>query len=208
MRPDLITLSREYGAGASELASLLGAELGWRVLDSEIPLAVAKRLGIPSDALESWDEHVPHFFENIGNSFMLGSPDLLIDPALVGRPLARDVAVATRELIVEAAATPPLIVVGHGAQAIFSDRPHTLHLRLVAPLSERIPRIVARRSCSTQEAAEIAHYVDNDRAQYVKVYLGRDVRDPHLYSMQLNTGRVPMSRALALILQLLDTDSM
>jgi hypothetical protein len=29
----LITVSREYGAGGSELAALLGERLGWRVLD-------------------------------------------------------------------------------------------------------------------------------------------------------------------------------
>jgi hypothetical protein len=116
MRHDMITISREYGAGASELASLLGPVLGWRVLDAEIPVAVATRLGIPDDALEEWDEHAPGFLESIGNSLMLGSPDLLIDPAFAGRPQSRDVAAATRRLLLEAAATPPLIVVGHGGR--------------------------------------------------------------------------------------------
>ena len=79
---------------ASELASLFGARLGWRVLDSDIPVAVAKRLDIPPDSLEQWDEHAPRLLESIGHSLMLGSPDLLIDPAFVGRPDARDVAAA------------------------------------------------------------------------------------------------------------------
>jgi cytidylate kinase len=207
MQPDLITISREYGAGGSELASLLGATLGWRVLDSDIPVAVAKRLGIRPDSPEHWDEHAPGLLENIGNSFMLGSPDLLIDPALVGRPDARDVAAATRDLLLEAVATPPLIVVGHGAQVIFSDRPRSLHVRLIAPIAHRIPRIVARGSCAAKEATAVCQYVDRDRAQYVQDYLGRDVRDPLLYAVQINTGVVAMSEAVALVLKLVGADA-
>jgi hypothetical protein len=207
MRYDLITLSREYGAGASELASLLAAMLGWRVLDAEIPVAVAKRLGIPDDALEQWDEHAPGLLESIGSSLMLGSPDLLIDPGVVGRPQARDIAAATRSLLIETAATPPLIVVGHGAQVIFGDRPRTLHLRLVAPIADRARRVVARRSCTEREAMEIARYVDRDRAHYVKELLGRDVRDPLLYALQINTGHVPMPEAVGLVLSLLGVEN-
>jgi cytidylate kinase len=203
MRFDLITISREYGAGAGELANLLGTRLGWRVLDADIPVAVASRLGIPSDSLELWDEHSPRLLETIGGALMLGSPDLLIDPSYVGRPQASDVAAATRELLIEAAASPPLIIVGHGGQAIFRDRPRTLHLRLVAPLAQRVPRIVARKRCTEKEAIAIAHHVDRDRAQYVKDFLGCDVRDPHLYALQVNTGVVAMTDAVALVLDLL-----
>src|SRR4030088_2143556 len=109
-RVDLITISREYGAGASELAAALGARLYFRVLDTDIPLAVAKRLRIPSDALESWDEHAPRFLENVGNALLLGSPNMLLDPAMATRPQARDVAAATRQVLVDAVATPPLII--------------------------------------------------------------------------------------------------
>jgi cytidylate kinase len=207
MPTDLITISREYGAGASELASLVGVRLGWRVLDKDIPIAVAKRLGIPADSLERWDEHAPRLLESIGHALMLGSPDLLIDPAHLGRPDARDVAAATRDLLIEAVATPPAIVVGHGAQVIFSDRPHSLHLRLVAPVSDRVRRIVSRRSCTEKEATAITQYVDRDRAHYVKEYLGRDVRDPMLYALQINTGAVAMSEAVAIVLELVDADS-
>jgi cytidylate kinase len=206
MRVDLITISREYGAGASELASLLGTRLGWRVLDSDIPLAVARRLGIPSRWLEEWDEHAPRFLENLGNSLLLGSPDLLLDPEYVGRPQARDVAAATRHVLVEAAETPRLIIVGHGAQTIFQGRPGSLHLRLVAPIADRVRRIVARRSCSEREAAAIAEYVDQDRARYVKDFLGRDVRDPHLYGMLINAGVITMEDAVAIVMGLVDEE--
>src|SRR5689334_11633305 len=136
-RIDLITLSREYGAGASALAARLGAQLGWRVLDADIPHLVADRIGLPDAAIEEADEHIPSLLENIGNALLIGSPDVLIDPEVVHLPDPGRVALATRAVIVEAAQRPPLIVVGHGGQSLFRDRPNTLHLRLVAPLEAR-----------------------------------------------------------------------
>ncbi|HEY2026053.1 MAG TPA: cytidylate kinase-like family protein [Gemmatimonadaceae bacterium] len=205
MPADLITLSREYGAGASELASLLGERLGWRVLDSEIPLAAARRLGVSADSLEDWDEHAPGLLESLGNALLLGSPELLVDPAVAARPHARDVADATTALLREAAEDPPLIVVGHGAQSIFAHRPHTIHVRLVAPLPDRIHKIMTRRSVTEQEARIIAAHVDRDRAMYVKDFLHRDVRDPLLYSLQINTGKVAMADAVELVTRLVQS---
>jgi hypothetical protein len=40
----LITISREYGAGGSELGVFLGKELGWPVLDHELVQQLAARL--------------------------------------------------------------------------------------------------------------------------------------------------------------------
>jgi cytidylate kinase len=199
IRPDLITISREYGAGASELARLLGQRLGWSVLDAEIPAAVATRLGIPHESLEQWDEHAPRFLESLGYSLMLGNPQLMLNPEYASRPQAHEVAAATRRVLLEATQTPLLIVVGHGAQVIFSDRPRTLHLRLVAPVADRALRIMARRSCTQQEAIAIAQHVDRDRIHYVQQYLGRDVRDPLLYALQINTGVVAMPDAVTLV---------
>lgn len=206
MPADLITLSREYGAGASELAAQLGARLGWRVLDSEIPLEVARRLGIPSTSLGQWDEHAPGLLESMGNALLLGSPDLLIDPGVAARPQARDVSAATNALLLESAAHPPLIVVGHGAQVIFADRPHSVHVRLVAPIRDRIGRIMARRSCTEQEARAIAEHADRDRAHYVKEYYHRDVRDPQLYAVQINTGKVAMDDAAEIVVRLVEAE--
>jgi cytidylate kinase len=206
MRADLITLSREYGAGAGELAQRLGESLGWPVLDSGIPLAVAERLGIPEDSLDEWDEHAPNFLESIGNALLLGSPEIMIDPAYVRRPAAREVADVTRQVLLDRTASPPLIVVGHGAQVLLADRPRTLHLRLVAPLEVRARRVMERRQCSEQEAFAICDSVDRDRVHYVQQFLRLDVRDPLLYAMQINTGVVSMDDAVRLVSALLADD--
>jgi cytidylate kinase len=207
MRYNLITISREYGAGASELATLLGAALGWRVLNADIPLAVASRLGLSPTAPSLWDEHAPGFFESIGGALMIGTPELPVTAPVAGRPPARDVAAATREVLMEAVASPPLIIVGHGAQAVFADRPGTLRIRLVAPMADRCRRVRQRKECTEKEAVAMAHHFDRDRAHFVKEFFGRDVTDPLLYTLQVNTGEIAMPDVVAMVRAVLGGDA-
>lgn len=199
MRYDLITLSREFGAGARELAALLGDALGWRVLDADIALNVANRLGLERSSLAQWDEHAPTLLETLGSSMLIGTPELPITAAMAARPAALDVAAATRAVLEEAAAAPPVIIVGHGAQAIFAQRPRTLRIRLVAPLADRSRRIARRQGLSEKDATELARHFDRDRAHYVKEFIGRDVSDPLLYTLQVNTAEVSLPEIVPIV---------
>lgn len=204
---DMITLSREYGAGAGELARQLAAILGWRVVGEDIPHLVADRLRLPDDAVEECDEHVPSLLENLGNALLMGNPDLLIDPEVAQRPDPERVFVAARDVMLEAAKSPPVILLGHGAQSLFHDRPRTVHVRLVAPIGERVKRICGRRGdCTRDDATILARRIDADRASYVRQHYGRDVRDPLLYHVQLNTGLVSMEDAARIIIELAERD--
>ncbi|NUO64311.1 MAG: cytidylate kinase-like family protein [Gemmatimonadaceae bacterium] len=204
---DMITLSREYGAGAGELARRLSATLGWRVVGEDIPHLVADRLHLPDDAVEECDEHVPTLLENLGNALLMGNPDLLIDPEVAQRPDPERVFVAARDVMLDAAKTPPVILLGHGAQALFHDRPRTVHVRLVSPIEERVKRICGRRGdCTRDNAATLARRIDTDRVSYVRQHYGRDVRDPLLYHVQLNTGFLSMEDAARIIVELAERD--
>ncbi|MEP6989364.1 MAG: cytidylate kinase-like family protein [bacterium] len=204
MRHDVITLSREYGAGASELAGLLRQQLGWPILDEEITQMVAAELGLPHAFLEEWDEHSPGFLESFGNALRLGSPDMLMDPSYVARPSAPDIVRATRDVVQRAADAAPVILVGHGAQVILQDRPRTLHLRLVAPPADRCRRVMQRRGGTVQQAMSVSQHVDRDRTHYVKELFGRDLHDPLLYTLQINTGAMTMRDVVALVMCHLD----
>ena len=196
---DVITLSREFGAGGSRLAAALGARLGWPVLDHEIAPTVAARLGVAGETVAGCDEHAPRLLERMGTAVLWTSPEVGVPLELLQRPDPDTVAAATRELLVEAAAAPPRVLVGHGAQALLHDRPGTLHLRLVAPLADRVRRIRARTGVGASEAAALAARMDAERAFYVRHYYRRDLADPLLYDLALNTGRVGLDEALAIV---------
>jgi cytidylate kinase len=200
----LLTITREFGAGGSELAAELGRRLGWRVLDREIVSLVARRLGVARTDVEARDEHAPGLLERIGTSLLRTSPDFVAAPETVRLPDPAEIAAASREVLLEAAASPPLVVVGHGGQSLFHGRPDALHVRLVAPLESRVRRICGRSPSGEREAAALAQRMDAERVAYVRRYFGRDWHDPLLYDLQVNTRAIGIAEAAAMVLQLVD----
>lgn len=196
---DIITVSREFGAGGSEFAAALGQRLEWSVLDQDIIHRVAARLQLKVGAVERMDEHPPSWLARVTSALIIAPPEL---PAGIDtKPLLHmdAVAQAAQSVILEAAGKPPLIVVGHGGQNIFASRPGTLHVRLVAPFESRFHRLAARFGWDTSTSTERARRIDSDRGAYVQRYYHRDWRDPLLYHIVINTGRVPISEAAALV---------
>ncbi|MGI9090511.1 MAG: AAA family ATPase [Gemmatimonadaceae bacterium] len=199
---DLITISREFGSGGSELAQALGARLGWRVLDRDLVQLVAERLKLDPRTVAAIDEHPPGIFSRLSSALLITHPEWAtsLDTSDVLSPDA--IADATRAAILEAGQSPPVVVVGHGSQCLFHDRPATLHVRLVAPLQARVERICTREPCEGVTAVAQVRRMDTDRSAYVRRYYHNDWRDPLLYDMEINTGRVTIETAAALVVAL------
>src|SRR5918911_4148374 len=133
----LITLSREYGAGGSELGVLLGEKLGWPVIDHELVRRLAARLSCDEGEVVAMDEHAPSFLERLAAVATVTAPESRVH----SRPWATDpdcVAAAAREVLLEAAQNLPLIVVGHGGNCLFKDRRDVLRVRVTAPREVRV----------------------------------------------------------------------
>lgn len=196
---DLITISREFGAGGSELAAALGARLGWPVLDHELVTLVARRLGIEDRVVEVMDEHPPRLLARLASVLLLTPPEIpisldtqrLLDPDRV--------AGVVRDTLLEAAQSPPLIIVGHGAQCLLHRRPGTAHVRLVAPIAARVARVCKRMGCNGTTAAAEVHRLDDDRRNYLRRYYHCDWPDPQLYDVVINTGNVPIDVAAEMV---------
>lgn len=200
---DLITISREYGAGGSELATALNARLGWRVLDRNLVKQVADRLQLDPRTVTIMDEHPPGILARISSTLLITRPQWTgaVD---TGEFLSPDaVAEASRAAMLEAVKSPPAIIVGHGSQGLFANRPGTFHVRLVAPLESRQRRILAREPHAHGDAVNAIRHMDADRAAYVRRYYHRDWRDPLLYDIQLNTGKITIDRAADTIVRLM-----
>ena len=198
---ELITVSRQFGAGGSELARKLGERLNWPVLDDEVACRCAARLHLETSTVQRLREHSPTLLARLSAALLVAPPEA---PAFDTTHLLRidAIAEAALESITEAANSLPLIVVGFGTQCIFADRADALHVRLIAPMPVRVERLRARYGWDATNAASRAHHVDEDRRRYVQRYFHRDVNDPLLYDVQINTGRTTFDEATTMIEQL------
>jgi CMP/dCMP kinase len=198
---ELITVSRQFGAGGSELARKLGERLNWHVLDDEVACRCAERLHLETSTVERLREHSPTLLARLSSALLVAPPEA---PGIDTTHLLRidAIAEAAFESITEAAKSLPLVVVGFGTQCIFADRPDALHLRLVAPMPVRVERLRERFGWDAANAAARARRMDEDRRRYVQRYFHRDVNDPLLYDVQINTGRTTLDEATSMIAQL------
>ena len=205
MSIQLITISREYGAGGSELGVLLGKRLGWPVLDHELVRQLAARLSCEEGEVVAMDEHAPSFLERLAAMAVVTAPESRVHSS----PWATDpdcVAAAAREVLLEAARTPPIVVVGHGGNCLFRNRADVLRLRVTAPFDERVKRVARRTGVTPQQAAAEARRKDADRQQYLQRYYQSNVNDACEYDLQINTGTVSLEAAAHIVLSLLPTE--
>jgi cytidylate kinase len=201
----IITVSREYGAGGSELAALLGTRMGWRVLDHELIQQLARRLECETTEIAALSEHPPSFLDRLASSGLVTAPE----SAFHAGPWSTDadrLAALTREVLLEEAEQPPLIVVGHGANCLYRDRPDVLRVRVAAPPEVRIRRVMERTGAAPQQAAADVRHRDADRQHYLQRYYHTSVSDPCAYDLQINTGTVPLDTAAAIIVSLIGAE--
>jgi hypothetical protein len=203
----LITLSREYGAGGSEVGLLLGVRLGWPVLDNELVRQLAARLSCEEGEVVAMDEHAPSFLERLASVATVTAPESRVH----SRPWTTDpdcVAAAAREVLLEAAQNPPAIIVGHGGNCLFRGRPDVLRVRVVAPFELRVQRVARRSGVPPQRAAADVRRRDADRQHYLQRYYRSDMNDPTEYDLQINTGTVSLEAAAQLIFLLVRSQAL
>ena len=198
----LVTISREFGAGGSELAAALGTRLGWPVLDHDIVHRVAEELRLDDDTVERLDEHWPSLLARIANVLIVPQPEMFTFVPASDVTSHDAIAEAARAVIEEAAASPPLIVVGHGAQCILAGRPDAMQVRVVAPHAARLRRVTKRLNVDQGFATTLIRQADYDRRMYVQRHFHRDWQSPLLYDVQVNSGRLSIDECASLIAEL------
>ena len=201
MAPPVITITRQYASGGSEVARLVAAELRWDVIDNEFVDEVARRAGLPPDAVAQRDERAPGLLERLARTLAAGSPELFIATASVPRVEPDEAALIqlTERVIAEAAAHGRIVLVGRGAQAVLAQRPDALHVYVVAAKPWRMKLAVERLGADPAKAEKVVDDFDRQRDQYVRTYYGRTRHDPANYDLVLNAERLGFEGAAKLI---------
>jgi cytidylate kinase len=88
-----------------------------------------------------------------------------------------------------------VIIIGRGGQAILRGRKDVLHVRIVAPIEQRVARLVDEQFTSYDSAAQMIKSHDRASQDYLKHYYDVDWDDPLLYHLVINTGRVSIDQA-------------
>ena len=67
----IITISREMGSGGIPIAHKVAEKLGYKLIDGEAIMSVAKEYGLSPEAVEQADEKPPHFVDTLDSKQFL-----------------------------------------------------------------------------------------------------------------------------------------
>jgi cytidylate kinase len=198
----LITISRQYGAGGSEVAARVARALEWRVVDNELVERVAVRAGLAPEDVAEREERVPTFIERLARTLVAATPELAV-PAEAGgtaSSLSEDDLVRVTELVVEeVAAEGRVVLVGRAAPAVLARERDAIHVKIVAPREWRVRAAAERLGVSLEEAGRVTEDTDKMRARYHRQHYHRDWSDPTLYHMMLNTAALGLDGAVEVV---------
>jgi cytidylate kinase len=198
----LITISRQFGAGGSEIARRVAAALGWRVVDNELVEEVAARAGLPPERVAEREERVSTFVERLARTLAAASPEVFPPPDSAGEVVdvpEADLVKITEAVVAEIAAQGRVVFVGRAAPAVLSREADALHVKLVAPRAFRIRVATERLGCPPDKAASVLANTDKMRARYLREYYRRDWEDPLNFHLVLNTGALGFDGATGVI---------
>ena len=193
-----ITLSRQLGSGGDQIAARVSELLNYRLFDKNMILQVAADVGLSENEIVDFseDSHTArNFFERLfgGSRTVVRSRVWVESPG--GERQAQDVrlddqsSVAITQASVQAAfRRGNVIIIGRGGQAILRGRKDVLHVRIVAPIQQRVARLVDEQFTSYDSAAQMIKAHDRASQDYLKHYYEIDWDDPLLYHLVINTG--------------------
>jgi len=200
----IITISRQFGAGGSEVARRVAADLGWRVVDNEMINEVARRAGLAPEEVARKEERAPGFLERLTRALARSVPELFSGAGeKVPEPEEARIVRVTERVVAEVAAAGRAVMVGRAGAAVLSagGEHDAMHVKLVAPVPFRVAAALQRWSIDRDAATRLLQETDANRARYVQQNYQRDWDDATSYHMVLNTGILGLEEATRVIVE-------
>src|SRR6266540_1113404 len=194
MAPPVITITRQYASGGSDIARLVASQLEWTVIDNEFVDEVARRAGLPAEEVAQREERAPGLLERLARTLAVAStavPRVEQDEATIVQ--------MTERVIAEAAAHGRIVLVGRGAQAVLARRPDALHVYVVAPKPWRMTLAVERLGVDPADVERVVEETDRRRDHYVTAHYGRHRQDMVNYDLVVNAEKLGLDGAAAVI---------
>jgi cytidylate kinase len=194
----IITVEREYGCGAAQIARQLASQLGWKLWDQELTAEIARVANVDSSAVSMCEERVDSAFQRLVKVFWRGSYERSMH--LEHQPFGPDRMVEVGEEVMRNIAREgDCVIVGRGSPYFLRERPDVFSVFLYAPREAKVRRIQALGR-SRHDAEDLVDTVDRERMLFIKHYFNADWPTRSLYHMMINT-EIGDENVISLILQ-------
>jgi hypothetical protein len=182
-----MTIEREFGCGASEIASLVAGRLGWSLWDERLTQEIARLTESTPEAVEQREWRTDPVVFRLFQDFLRGGFEGGLPPTNRLHLLdARRIAAVSEIAVKAALSNSPSVIVGRGSQFFLRNRKDVFHVFLYASRDHKIRRLISRGE-TQDKAIELIDTTDKARAAFVRQYLGRKWPEAYLYHGMFNT---------------------
>ena len=186
-----IAITREAGARGSSIAQRVAKRLGWQLFNHDMldylnnDAAARKQLlaELPPGAAAWADLQLTQLIKNLN--------------VAAGSEMAE-----VMRLMLSVAARGEAVIVGRGAGYVLPAET-TVHVRIVAPVDERIAFMSQMFRLTRDEATEEVKIRDERRTEFLSALFPEDVLDPHRYDLILNSSRLGEAETAEIIVHAL-----
>jgi cytidylate kinase len=193
-----ITVSRQAGAGAVAFSHRLAERLNqegsgdWHAWDHELVEKVSSDHGIAKAVLEMIPYQSHTWFNDLVHSFSESQAGAYCDESFAYKRVALTIGAL--------ASAGHAIIVGRGARFITGSSPGGLHLRLIAPLDQRIGFIIEKFQLSIEEASDRIDEMDRNREMFYRRHWPGKTLEPQTFSMTLNASELSVDELVECVL--------
>ncbi|MBN2304834.1 MAG: cytidylate kinase-like family protein [Anaerolineae bacterium] len=207
----VITISRQVGSGGDEIAARVRDRLSYTYFDKRLMVEAAAEVGLCDHEVIDFSEdryHVRSFLSRLLREGPRPIDHVTIrqrDPGggetLTSQALDEEQCIQLiRHTILSAHDKGNIVIVGRGGQAILLDKPGVLHVRIIAPLENRIQAMKQEGKSGIAEIKTMLARSDRATAQYVRRFHGIEWDDPAHYHLILNTALMGIDAAVETII--------
>jgi cytidylate kinase len=189
----IITISRELGSGARELAHALAERLDLQIHGISLIDQIARDKNLEREIVDHLDEQ------------HRSQIDLWVKGVFKQRIFLRDqyhvsLVKAVRTLAVHGG----VVIIGRGANIILADT-SSLRIRLVAAQDVRIRNVMRYEGIEEDAAREMVAQSDAARHEFIQKMFHIEPNDPHYYDLVINTEHIPGSRLVEIAMMALES---
>ena len=196
----VVTISRQFGSGGTDIAARVCEKLGYRYLDKVLITQVAAEAGLSGKELVEFSEQRSEV-RNFLDRLLRPGPHGVVRVETRSRDETGNETISVEQLdearcaklvrsaIHAAYKQDNVVIVGRGGQYTLKNMPGVLHVRVVAPMGNRILRIQGQEKVDAEVARRLAIRHDQATARYLDQLFGVRGDEPELYHLVINTGK-------------------
>lgn len=183
-----LTISRESGCGAEDIAEKIAERTGFQKYDKELLDHMVTETDLRRRLYETLDDKTVGWIESIVSSISFG-------PSVGAEEYFHRLCHAVLAICHNTHA----IILGRGANSIL-PREGGLSVRLVAPMEFRLENYAALKGVDLKTARKEIRTIDRQQGQFIENFFGRFAYDPRRFDLVINVSQLPRDRLVDFII--------